>query len=108
MQNDLMPLLNECARGGTAKPVGAASNQDPCHVRSISARVGASFVLLCSHVFQPVHRLAIELLLNRDVRHRRRRRCAMPVLLAWRNPDDVARPNLLDRPTPSLGATHAG
>src|SRR5678810_626443 len=32
----------------------------------------------------------------------------MPVLLAGRNPDDVARPNVLDRPTPSLGAAHSG
>jgi hypothetical protein len=35
MKNDLMPLGNKFARGGTAKSVGAASNQDPCHVRLI-------------------------------------------------------------------------
>src|SRR5215208_6007602 len=50
---------------------------------------GASFVLLCGDVFQPVHRLAIELFLNRNVRHRRGRRCAMPVFLTGRKPDDV-------------------
>jgi hypothetical protein len=72
------------------------------------AHARASFVLLCGHVFQPVHRLAVEFLLNRNVRHRRGRRRTMPVLLAWRKPYDIAGPNLLDRPTPALCATDAG
>jgi hypothetical protein len=47
-------------------------------------------------VFHPVDHLAIELFLNGDVRHRRRRRRAMPVLLAGFNPHHVARPDVLD------------
>ena len=46
--------------------------------------------------------LAVQRLLDRDVRHRRRRRRAVPVLLAGREPDHVARPDLLDRPAPAL------
>ena len=60
-------------------------------------------------MFQPVHGLAIELLLNRDVGHRRRWRRPMPVLFAWREPDDVTGPNLSigppqrwARPTPDV------
>jgi hypothetical protein len=78
------------------------------HVEAQTRHAGASFVLLSGHVFQPVHRLAIEFFLNRDVRHRRGRRRTMPVLLAWRKPYDIAGPNLLDRPTPTLRASNAG
>ena len=42
--------------------------------------------------------LAVERLRNGDVGHRGRRRCAMPMLLARRKPDDIAGPDLLDRP----------
>src|SRR5215203_3409004 len=59
-------------------------------------------------MFQPVHRLAIELLLDGDVGHRRRWRRPVPVLFAWREPNDVTGPNLLDWPTPTLGAANAG
>src|SRR5918993_604491 len=74
--------------------------------RLASAR--PSFVLIWGDMLQPVHRLAIELLLDCDVGHRRRWRRPVPVLFAWREPDDVTGPNLLDRPTPTLGAAHAG
>jgi hypothetical protein len=59
-------------------------------------------------MFQPVHRLAVELLLDCDVGHRRRWRRSVPVLFAWREPDDVTGSNLLDRPTRTLGAANAG
>ena len=52
-------------------------------------------------MFQPVYRLAIELLLDCEVGHRRRWRRPVPVLFAWREPDDVTGPTLLDRPTPA-------
>src|SRR5436190_13326472 len=57
-------------------------------------------------MFQPVYRLAIELLLNGDVGHRRRCRRPMPVLFAWREPDDVTGPNLLDRLTTTFRPDH--
>ena len=34
MQNDLMPIRNESARGGAAEPVGATGDEDPRHVRT--------------------------------------------------------------------------
>ena len=40
--------------------------------------------------------------------HRRRRRCAVPVLLARREPDHVAGPDLLDRSTLALNPAAAG
>src|SRR5512135_2691881 len=61
-------------------------------------------VLFIAHLLQPLHRLAVETLLNRDVRHRRGRRRAVPVLLSRREPDHVAGPDLLDRPAPALRA----
>ena len=65
-------------------------------------------VLLVADVFQPLDRLAIELLLNGDVRHRRRRRRAVPVLFTRWKPHDVARTDLLDRSAPALHASGAG
>src|SRR5882762_1633370 len=48
---------------------------------------------------------AVELFLNGDVRHGRCPAGAMPMLLSRRDPDYVARPNLLDRASRSLYAT---
>src|SRR3954447_20610591 len=47
-------------------------------------------------MFKPVDGLAVEAFLDGDVAHRRRCRSAMPVLLARREPDDVARTDFLD------------
>ena len=65
-------------------------------------------VLFVADLFHPVDGFAVELLLNGDVRHRRRGRRPMPMLFARRKPDHVARPNFLDRPTPSLRPAAAG
>src|SRR2546429_10032663 len=74
---------------------------------SPSLAAGHGAVLLITHSFQPVHDLAVELLLNRDVRHRRAWRGAVPVLLARRAPDDIAGANDADRAAPALHATAA-
>src|SRR5258708_4854575 len=50
-------------------------------------------VLLVAGLFHPVDHLAIDMLLDRDMGHGRRRRRTMPVLHARRKPDDVARPD---------------
>jgi hypothetical protein len=50
--------------------------------------------LFVADLFQPVDGLAVELFLNGDVGHGRGGRGAMPVLLARRDPDHVARPDL--------------
>ena len=46
--------------------------------------------------------------LDGDVRHGRGRRGAVPVLLARREPDHVARPDFLDRAAPALRPAAAG
>src|SRR5260370_13151868 len=59
-------------------------------------------VLFVADLFHPVDGFAVELFLNRDMGHRRDWSGAVPMLLTRRNPDDVTRPNLLDRPSPAL------
>ena len=54
-------------------------------------------ILLFAHVLHPRYRAAVELFLNRDVRHRRGGRGAVPVFFIRREPNDVAGANLFDR-----------
>src|SRR3954469_21160091 len=61
-----------------------------------------ALVLLVGDLLEPLDHLAVERLLNRDVRHRRRRRGAMPVLLVWLDRDDVSGANLLKGAAPPL------
>src|SRR5216110_2899970 len=67
-----------------------------------------ALVLLVAHLLQPLDHLAVELLLDGDVGHRRGRGRAVPVLLAWREPHHVARADDLDRPAPPLGQPAPG
>src|SRR5580704_18912129 len=67
-----------------------------------------SLVLFVTDLLHPVHGLAVQLLLNGDVRHRRRGRRPVPVLLARREPDDVPWPDFLDRSAPALRPAAAG
>src|SRR2546430_7732103 len=53
--------------------------------------------LVVSHLFHPVHDLAIEVLLNGEVRDGGGCRGAVPMFLTRRDPDHVTGPNLLDR-----------
>src|SRR5205085_7413117 len=59
-------------------------------------------------LLHPINRFAVELLLNGDVRHRRRCRRPVPVLFAGRKPDHVTGPDFLDRPAPALRPAAAG
>src|SRR2546422_864540 len=68
------------------------------------ARAG---VLLVGHLLHPVHDLAVQLLLDGDMRHCGVRRCAVPVLLARRTPQDVAGPKYSDGSAPALNQTEA-
>jgi hypothetical protein len=68
----------------------------------------SSPVLLVTHLFQPLDGLPGELFMNGDVCHGRGRRCPMPMLLTRRKPDHVTRPDLLDRPAPTLCPAAAG
>src|SRR5208283_2924289 len=82
---------------------GPANNHD--FLPSANCRSVGSFpVLFVRHLLQPVDRLALLRLLDGDMRHGGRGRGAVPVLLARREPDDVARADLLDRAAPALGA----
>src|ERR687898_611501 len=59
-------------------------------------------VLFVADLFHPVYGLSVELFLNSDVRHGRRFRGTMPMLLTRREPDHVARQNFLGRASPVL------
>src|SRR5438876_4099406 len=64
--------------------------------------IAKPLVLLVGDLLHPVDNLAVELLLDGDMRHRRGRRCAMPMLFARRARDHVARPYHSDRTAPAL------
>src|SRR2546421_12445772 len=81
----------------------------PGHSFTITCGMASpSSVLFVCDMFEPVDRLAIELLLNGDVRHRRGGRRAMPVLFAGGKPHDVTGANLFNRSAPALGAAGPG
>lgn len=65
-------------------------------------------VLLVADLLHPIHGLAVELFLDGDMSHRSRRGRAVPVLLAGREPDDVARANLLNGTALTAGALAGG
>ena len=62
---------------------------------------GLSPVLGVADLLQPLDRVAVERLLNREVSHRHGRRGAVPVLLLRREPHRVAGAELADRSAPS-------
>src|SRR2546421_10846336 len=62
----------------------------------------ADLVLLVGYLFHPVDNLTVEMFLDCDVRYGRGWRSAVPVLLARRKTDHVARPDLLDGASPAL------
>ena len=68
----------------------------------------ASAILLITDVFHPIDHLAVERFLNGNVRHRRRRRSAMPMFFVRRKPDDIAWPNFFDWAAPTLNPSKAG
>jgi len=59
-------------------------------------------ILLVGDLLQPIHGSAVLRLLHGDVCDRRGRGRAVPVLLAGREPDDIAGADLLDWPAPTL------
>src|ERR1700739_3516101 len=65
-------------------------------------------VLLVGDLFHPIDHLAIQFFLDCYMRHCRGRRGTVPVLLARREPDHVARPDLLDGAAFTLSPAAAG
>src|SRR5262245_60625531 len=61
-------------------------------------------ILFVADLLQPLDGLAIEPFLNRDMRHRGRRRRTVPVFFSRREPDDVAGTDVFDRAAPALRA----
>jgi hypothetical protein len=68
----------------------AQANRQPCELLH-----ALTTVLFVGHLFHPIDHLAIEVFLNSDMCHRGGGRSPMPVLLAGRNPDHIARANFL-------------
>src|SRR5439155_14858234 len=68
----------------------------------------AAPVFFFADFFQPLNRLPVQRFLNGDVRHRGLRRSAVPMLLVRHEPDNIARPDFLDRAAPSLRPPKAG
>jgi len=60
-------------------------------------RSGSSPVLLIVDVVHPLHSLAVQSFLNRNMRQSRSRRSSVPMLLSRRKPNHIARVNLLNR-----------
>src|SRR3954452_23781859 len=65
-------------------------------------------ILFSAHMLQPIDHLAVEPLLNGDVRHGCRGRRPVPVLLARRKPHHATRMDLLDRAALPLDPAAAG
>src|SRR4051794_28919708 len=81
----------------------------PGHSFTITCGMASpSSVLLVGDVFEPVDGLAVELLLDGDVGHRRRGRRAVPVLFAGGEPHDVTGANLFNGSAPALDAAGPG
>src|SRR5690349_5277708 len=97
----LWPLRAASTRSSATPSIGHAARRWTSIVRSVG------LVLRIGHFLQPLHRLAVEHFLNREVRHGRGWSGAMPVLLVRWKPDDVARTDLLDRPTSALDQAEA-
>src|SRR5438105_9376537 len=66
-------------------------------------------VLFLADTLQPLHNLAVAVVfLDRDMRHRRCRSCAVPMLVTRRAPDHIAGPDLLLGFAPTLGPADTG
>ena len=65
-------------------------------------------VLLIAHVFHPLDDFTVERFLNGNMRHRARRRSAVPMFLTRRKPDHITRPNFFDCAAPTLRPSEAG
>jgi hypothetical protein len=95
---------------GDAKPCGVFGGikfAGPGHVYGLGVlrQVGGTFV---ADVFHPVGGLAVKLLLNGDMGHRRGWRRPMPVLLTRRKPDHITGADFLDRTAPTLHPAATG
>src|SRR4051794_4475854 len=107
-------LLRRVAPSANAARLSQAMTESREACSSVFAKTRASpfertGVLLLAHLFHPLDRTAVQCFLDGDMRHGGGGRGAVPVLLPRREPDDIARPDLLDgiakalRPTQTRG-----
>src|SRR3569832_767122 len=75
----------------------ASANAPPALVVSSHRSADRLAVVLVGDVLHPCDVLAIERFMDRDMDHAGGRGCAMPMLLARRDPDHVAGLDLTDR-----------
>jgi hypothetical protein len=82
----------------------------PCSLHSTFYFLRSTFpsVLFIADSFHPIDHFAVQCLLNGDVRHRGRRRSAVPMFFTRRNPDHIARPDFLDGAVPTLNPPKPG
>src|SRR5918996_2433043 len=88
-----------CAPWGATPPRVTPSHRlsNEAHVhecngpRRVQTRAWLALVLFITDLFHPIDDLAVDMFLDGDMGHGRRRRRAVPVLDGRRNPDDVAR-----------------
>src|SRR5689334_14843644 len=80
----------------------------PCRTVPFMSFLSCRVVLLVGDLLHPVHDLAVQLFLDRDVRHGGRRRGAVPVLLVRRTPHDVAGADDPDRTALALHVAATG
>src|SRR5439155_2366099 len=64
-------------------------------------------VLPRSNVLHPIDDFPVQRFLNGNVSHRSRQCRPVPMLFVRRKPDDIARPDFLDRPAPTLRPSKA-
>src|SRR6476660_2844061 len=69
--------------------------------------VSKRVVLFVADLLHPLNWTSIQRLLNGDMRHRRRRRRAMPMLFTGRDPHHVAGPEFLYGAAPTLHPAEA-
>src|SRR5664279_2660493 len=77
--------------------LGTANPCTPVRFRARPPMFSSRPVLRVADVLQPFDDLAVEFFLNGDMGHRRGSRGAVPMFLAGRKPDHIARPDFLDR-----------
>jgi hypothetical protein len=69
---------------------------------ALRSQLSTSSILLLADVLHPLDHLPVKRFLNGDMRHRGRRRSAVPMLLVRCKPNDIAWPDFRDRAAPTL------
>src|SRR4051794_12415317 len=106
-------IVSSCLRSTPHDVVGCQcgfNRADDVRARHLpaAARAMSLAVLLVGDVVHPIDHLAVECFLDGDVRHGSGRPGPVPVLLARREPDHVAGPDLLDRTAQPLRSSDPG